>query len=107
MILLDTPFNPGDHDPGKSYTHLRMRFEADGDKKIVTIDVSRGYIEDSKFVVGKAAPIRKIIKNRKKINQTRFDEFLLEEPMRGLGAYDALERRLYTFLLDTYPGTIV
>jgi len=55
-IQLDVAFDPGDMDPGKSYTHVEVfRIEFDRNRKKVSFDVYRGYLESGEFVRGTAS----------------------------------------------------
>lgn len=55
-IQLNTPFDPGDMDPGKSYTHVEVdQIEFSRDRKRVNFAVNRGYLVGGQFVRGAAS----------------------------------------------------
>ena len=108
-ILLDTPFNPGDMDPGKSYTHVDLvSYQPVKGDNMVYMSCMRGYVEDGRFVAGVFAPEPRRLFNRRKLGETRYDDYLTEDPEVGRKARDAHDHRLELFLAERlYPGTVV
>lgn len=112
MINLTTPYNPGDLDPGQSYTHARIiEFRAALDAKILTICVVYGYLDgESEWVQGKA-PIRKVEINNK---GSKYDLLIAsatttssDEVQPGDGGhkcYIGTGRELYTYLINNVSG---
>jgi len=53
-IALTTPFDPGDLDTGKTYTHVRIKsVKIDLENSAVELDCEHGYYDDETWVAGK------------------------------------------------------
>lgn len=106
-IQLDVAFDPGDMDPGKSYTHVEVtQIQFDRFRKKVGFSVSRGYLESGEFVVGSAAP-RQSFTIGDVEGGTEYTDFM------GAAASGTLEETvavgLYNWLLakDIFEGSII
>lgn len=64
IIKLATPFNPGDLDPGRTYTHVRLdAMRIDYVNKFAVATFVRGYLDESTFSPGVHAKFDKIARN--------------------------------------------
>lgn len=108
-ILLSTPFNPGDIDPGVSYPYVQivgMRWFLSG---VIEIEVARGRIVDGAFIEGKVPRDKITVANNPRLGTTEYTTLLTGTPSAGESTYQAVGRGLYTYLRtkNGFMGTIV
>lgn len=106
MIQLTTAFNPGDMDPGKSYTHVQIHeLRWDMPKKQMMVRVVRGYLESSNFVIGKVPDAWVVFADGgpKNPQLTDYTDLIAGMPQSGESIYQAAGRELYTKLITDYP----
>lgn len=104
-IRLETPFNPGDLDPGKSYTDVMIEdFTINLVRKRIRLVVARGYQSGGNWVRGKSAILKHEITGDDYDAVTSLSPF---DPSSLL--YDQVARALYEYLIDEgiYPGVVI
>lgn len=109
-IALTTPYDPGDLDPGQSYTHVRiLRAVIDNTVPQVELTIVRGFLSGPDFVPGRASPERVVIKDRPRQGGTDYADEEAKKPFAGANTYAAYDRQLHEFLIvkALFPGTIV
>lgn len=109
-ILLTSPFNPGDVDPGASYSHVQivgMRWFLSGS---IEITIARGRIVAGVFVEGRVPRETIIVANNSRSIPpgTDYTGLLTGTPNPGETTYQAVGRGLYGHLIakGIYPGTV-
>ena len=108
-LKLDTPFNPGDIDPGASYSHLQivsMEWSLAGQ---ITITYLFGVIASGTFVPGKVDQRSITIRDHPKMSPpgTDYTTMLTALPAAGETIYQGVGRELYTFVINQgFAGTI-
>lgn len=112
-ILLDIPFNPGDNDPGVTYTHVAIvRFAAFlNEPSFLEVYTTYGTVdEDGVFIPAANARTDKIIiADNDKLDTTDFTTLKNAMPIPGLPTYHSVGAQLYQYLIQKgkYAGTIV
>lgn len=114
-ILLTTAFDPGDLDPGKSYTHVKIvHLEHDVEGQAIRLICKRGYLAGGVFVVGGVSPVMvHQIQDQPSLEPpgTDYTSLVAETVVSGdVGelVYDVNAQHLYQHLLTKgeYVGTI-
>ena len=106
-IQLNTPFDPGDMDPGKSYTHVEVdQIEFIRDRKRISFSVNRGYLVGGEFVRGTASRRANYL-IQDEGGGSEYTDFMGTTPSGTLEQTVALG--LYTWLLakGIYAGAII
>lgn len=114
-ILLTTAFDPGDLDPGKSYTHVKIvHLEHDVGGGSIRMICKRGYLDGGDFVPGAVSPTMvHQVQDQPSLEPPGTDytslvsETVVSGDVGGL-VYDVNAQHLYQYLLDqgAYAGTI-
>jgi hypothetical protein len=108
-IELTTPFNPGDADEGKSYTHVKIvKFSADLSNNLLTATVRYGYFNEEVWVDG--VHIRGATLLGFTIEGADFVDIVSKmTSAAGVLIYDEVARELNQHLLDKgyFQGTVV
>lgn len=112
MILLTTPYNPGDLDPGQSYTHAMVtEFRADILRKQFRVEVQFGTVSGSPavFFPGKSDRILHVIKDTPRTGGTEYTDLIALTPVAGTTTYQSVAAHLYGYLITKgfYAGTVV
>ena len=104
-ILLATPFNPGDLDPGATYTHVELtRFAGDFQGRVITFEFQRGTMDAANhFVPGDLNTLRFVVEDRPARGnipaKTDYTEMMAELTLDGELASSAVARIIYTYVL--------
>lgn len=105
-ILLTTPWNPGNFDPGKTYPYAKiLTFTQSTENKWMRVAVDFGYMNEGVWSTGSA-------KDKEKMYTIRgedYDTMIAAMPEEGEKVYDAVKRLLYAYLVAHVPelaGTI-
>jgi hypothetical protein len=107
MIRLTTPFDPGDFDPGRSYTHVAITSHAVW-PTFIELRVVRGYL-DPEFVAGKLEETLVTIRDNPRAGTTAFTDLMNREAV-GRERFSAVfSRLLHQHLVSSgmYPGVVV
>lgn len=110
MILLTTPYDPGDLDT-QSYTHVQIRrFGLDLRRKAIDLEICYGYLDSGNFVEGKSVAKRMLIKDRPNRTPatTHFTDLIATMGVDSKTVYDQAAEGLYNHLISEglYPGTL-
>jgi hypothetical protein len=104
-LLLTTPFNPGDIDPGQTYTHAKIEyFGFVAPNNLIEVVLTFGTMAGSVFTKGAVAPNRKY-----NITGNDFITMVQKLPLGGETTYTAAARELYEWLISKgyAAGTII
>jgi len=108
-IALVTPYDPGDLDPGQSYTHVELRsFAGDFEANEISFEFKYGTLDqNSKFVWGKVDATRFIVKDRPRLGTTDYTNMMAELSLDDELTSAAVGRIIYTYALmnGLYVGT--
>ena len=107
-ILLTTPYDPGDADPGQTYARLKLRevrHLVSG--KEIRCSCEYGNIVDSAWVPGVASEIMWHSIHNDDTTQ-HYDNLVSQSVVAGELVWTAPQKRVYQWLLDqsVYAGTI-
>ncbi|MCK5643531.1 MAG: hypothetical protein KAJ19_22210 [Gammaproteobacteria bacterium] len=119
-ILLTTPFNPGDNDPGQNYTHVRISsitIRMEGTKRnvpsMMSVELEHGILEPNKdWTPGKKQPEIVAIQNANsdrfpaENRHTKLSDTFNNSVNPGETFHGATVRSIYERLISdgTYPG---
>ena len=117
MIVLSTAFSPGDVDPGKSYTHLRIvEIRINTCKKSIGMLTQHGYMESGEWTPGKVAPTVFTVTNGKSVNaydnlvvaSVALQTDVVAPGVSEYNVYAAAGRCCYQWLIDKgyFAGTL-
>lgn len=99
-ILLTTPYNPGDLDPGVSYTHSELRlFSGDFRANAITFAFQHGYLDAGSFKWGKVEPMVITVIDNPKTGATNYTDMMTELSIDGEIISSGVARVLYTYAL--------
>ncbi|HHH29053.1 MAG TPA: hypothetical protein ENK57_12015 [Polyangiaceae bacterium] len=108
-ILLATPYNPGDLDPGKSYTHVELdTFGVQLFARAIEFTFIHGYLDSATgaFVRGKNPPLRYSVEDNPRTGATDYSDLMIERsliepgpPQVGEYISSAMARAVYTYAL--------
>lgn len=112
-ILLATPYNPGDLDPGVIYTHVELKtFGGDFFANVITFSFVRGTVDGSNnFLPGKVAPTMFQVVDRPARGgnppKTDYSDMMEELTLDGEKASSSVARIIYTYVLTNgiFVGT--
>lgn len=128
MLQLTTPYNPGDADPGASYTHvkitsMRVVFDEDEEPPGILLTAHRGTFESSVWARGAAALAQTFkVADHPEITDTEGEVVTAADPQYttmiaalvaagdvGERKYDVIAKELYQWLIDQghFVGTYV
>jgi len=105
-LLLTAAFSPGDLDPGKSYTHVKvLSFSMSIAHSVIEVTVERGYLDDGAWVKGEKAPTQRFV--IKDDDYTTLVASLPEDDTTPL--YTQVANVIYNWLTTNghFAGTIV
>jgi len=109
-IRLTTPYNPGDLDPGKRYTHVDIpSFKLLRDAAAIEIEVRHGYDDGAGFVPGLKPAVVVAVRDNPRAGTTDYTELVTALPrVPTLSIYENAGIQLYTYLIAKghYPGEI-
>lgn len=104
-ILLTTPGDPGDNDPGVTYLRAKIdRLNINLRRKNIDVDVSFGDLDGEEWTPGKGLRLRSFV-----IEGEDYDTMVGELSNDGEKVYDAIKRLLYEWLQinhDRFAGTV-
>jgi hypothetical protein len=110
-IQLTTAFDPGDLDPEKSYTHVKIvHLEHSIVDAFIRLVVARGYLDEGAFVESQIAKraIYNIVDEGEGTDYTSMVAETVVSGDVGEKVYDVNAQHLYQWLIDKgyYAGTI-
>jgi hypothetical protein len=114
-MLLSTPYDPGEIDPGKSYTHVRIVDihhipHDDGGPGVPSMEmrVARGYLDPTDFKAGLTPVTIFRLEDGTPERTTHYTNLSADLANNGETATSAEQRVLYQWLIDEghYAGTI-
>lgn len=105
-IVLNTPWNPGQFDPGQTYPRAKIaNFWIGIDKPVLKVTVDFGDVVDGKWKSGNAERKEKTIT----VKGDAFIALIGSAANKDETAYDCIKRLLYNYLVSNVPelaGTI-
>lgn len=110
-ILLTTPWNPGNYDPGKTYPRAKIvTFTNNTERKAIRVTVDFGDEVEGKWVSGVPDRMRgRMGTHGHMIDGSAYDTMVAASPDEGETVYDAVKRLLYAYLVANVPelaGTV-
>lgn len=120
-ILLDTPWNPGQYDPGVTYPRAKIvRFEHSdrmdrstqpgGVTKQVKVTIQFGDMDVDKWVPGDAQKDMSVcIIDDPSGTPHPYTDIVTDMPQQGENTYEAAKRALYNYLVNAFSelaGTV-
>jgi len=110
MILLTTPVDPGAHDPGKTYTHIKIaHLDIYLESRNLNFACNGGYLVGGEYQWG----AMEVMETNKTfgIHEADFDNIVANTltTAAGVRVYDEVANALYQWLLDNghFAGTLV
>jgi len=108
-IILTTPFDPGDTDPGQTYAAVQivsMRWALSG---YVEVECQHGNVVAGAWVPGSKPTTWHSIADNPKTGDKDYSAIVTTKPLEGESVYAGAGRGLYEHLVakGIYPGTVV
>ena len=112
-LFLDTPFNPGDIDPGVQYTLIIVtRMEVDLRQKYIRLVVERGYMNGADLKLSEVtSPMVFMIKDDEFVDPplTGYSDIVTTMGVADELVYDQVAGSIYQWLIDEghFSGIVV
>jgi len=100
-IALQTAYNPGDLDPGKTYDHVELSaFGVEIFARSIYFEFCHGYIDaQGSFAKGLKEPVRFYVQDKPRAGTTDYTDMMAEISQDGEIISSAVARVLYTYVL--------